>query len=167
MRATLVILCSAGFKIYVLAQCALRISEYMINSWQMWFYEVFSMDLLHDTGILHISGRMGRNSVDTFLIFLRWSETGSSLVYNYCGLKIVHLLFCVSNFHYTISSPSERHWQLSRTSVLVLCSLVHRLNFLLLSRLSQPSWLTSPTYEYMHMQICISYIHTLLFSHWK
>lgn len=123
------------------------------------------MDLLQDPGILHIYDRMWGNSMDTFQISLRWSVAGPSLVSNSCCLKIAHLLLCVSNHHYPISSSSESHWQLSRTSVFVSCSLAGRLNFLLLSCLSQPScpditclWI----YTYANMHYPYTYITIFL-----
>lgn len=106
--------------------------------------------------------------MDIFQISLRWSAAGPSLVSNSCCLKIAHLLLYVSNHHYPISSSSESHWQLSRTSVFVSCSLAGRLNFLLFSCLSQPScpditylWI----YTYANMQLGIYIYH--YFSHWK
>ena len=154
MRTTLVILYSVGFKIYVLAPCALHISEYMANSWQM----VAWRGVRHGSspGPWHLTHLWQdvRKQCGHFSEFLKmkcsWPISGVQFLLPKNSSSSV----CVRTHHYPISSSSESHRQLGRTSVLVSCSLAQRLNFLLLSCLSQPScpditYLWICTYENM------------------
>lgn len=138
-----------------------------LSTWQIldkwWLNVVFAMDLLQDPGILHIYDRMWGNSVDTFPISLRWSAAGPSLVSNFCCLKIAHLLFVSETIIIPLAAPLKA----SNSSAEPLC---------LYPALWSKSWisfyfpvyhsplaLTSSTYEYVHMKICLSHIHISCF----